>query len=89
MIVVIYIYMTRSFSKARVISCLSVVVCCHACERKSGNQLEVHEVRYGEWLALHQVLIGNYMLGTMTKLLENVEHCGGEPEQADTGISCH
>ena len=22
-------------------------------------------------------------------LLENVEHCGGEPEQADTGISCH
>ena len=24
-----------------------------------------------------------------TKLLENVEHCGGEPEQADTGISCH
>ena len=19
----------------------------------------------------------------------NVEHCGGEPEQADTGISCH
>ena len=21
--------------------------------------------------------------------LENVEHCGGEPEQADTGISRH
>ena len=21
--------------------------------------------------------------------LENVEHCGGEPEQADTGILCH
>ena len=24
-----------------------------------------------------------------TLLLENVEHCGGEPELADTGISCH
>ena len=22
-------------------------------------------------------------------LLENVEHCGGEPELADAGISCH
>ena len=22
-------------------------------------------------------------------LLKNVEHCGGEPEQVDTGISCH
>jgi len=22
-------------------------------------------------------------------LLENVEHCGGEPEQADTGILYH
>ena len=22
-------------------------------------------------------------------LLENVEHCGGEPEQADEGILCH
>ena len=22
-------------------------------------------------------------------VLENVEHCGGEPEQADTGILCH
>ena len=22
-------------------------------------------------------------------LLENVEHCGGEPERADTGILCH
>ena len=22
-------------------------------------------------------------------ILENVEHCGGEPEQADTGILCH
>ena len=22
-------------------------------------------------------------------ILENVEHCEGEPEQADTGISCH
>ena len=21
--------------------------------------------------------------------LENVEHCGGKPEQADTGILCH
>ena len=22
---------------------------------------------------------------TVTSILENVEHCGGEPEQADTG----
>ena len=22
-------------------------------------------------------------------MLENVEHCGGEPEQAATGILCH
>ena len=24
----------------------------------------------------------------ITFILENVEHCGGEPEQADTGILC-
>ena len=23
------------------------------------------------------------------KLLENVQHCGGEPEQTDAGILCH
>ena len=22
-------------------------------------------------------------------ILENVEHCGGEPERTDTGILCH
>jgi len=26
---------------------------------------------------------------TLQILLENVEHCGGEPEWADTGILCH
>ena len=63
---------TRSFSKARVVSCPSTIACCNARERKSGNQL--HKGRYGEWLALHQVLAGNsttiylYMLGTTTTL---------------------
>ena len=37
----------RSFSKARVVSCLSklTVVCCPVQERKSGNQLHEGEVR--------------------------------------------
>ena len=30
--------------------------CQLACERKSGNQLQ--KGRYGEWLALHQILAG-------------------------------
>ena len=37
-----------------------------------------------EWyMYIHSISCAN------TRLLENVEHCGGEPEQADTGISCH
>ena len=52
--------LTRSFSKARVVSCLNMVVCCPTRERKSGNQL--HKGRYGEWLALRQVIAGNFML---------------------------
>ena len=35
----------------------STFVSCRACERKSGNWL--HKGRYGEWLALHQVLAGS------------------------------
>ena len=64
--------LTRSFSKARVVSCLNMVVCCPTRERKSGNQL--HKGRYGEWLALRQVIAGNfmlhylYMLGTTSTL---------------------
>ena len=39
-------------------------------------------------LVSHQELPHNpYRQAGLT--LENVEHCGGEPEQADTGISCH
>ena len=35
------------------------------------------------------VLIYYLSIGINTTILENVEHCGGEPEQADTKISCH
>ena len=48
--------------------------CLFSCETKSGNQL--HKGRYGEWLALYQVLGSKlcyasnfvYMLGTTIKL---------------------
>ena len=33
----------------------------------------------------------NFSLAKISRytVLENVEHCGGEPEQADTGKLCH
>jgi len=40
-------------SKARVVSCLSMVVSCHV------KQNWLHKGRYGEWFTLHQVLPGN------------------------------
>ena len=68
----------RSFSKARVVSCLSklTVVCCPVRERKSGNQLHEGEVRSrrvagpssdSSW-QLYVTTIYLYMLGTTTTL---------------------
>ena len=34
-------------------------------------------------------IINNFLWYLPVSILENVEHCGGEPEQADTGISYH
>ena len=37
--------------------------------------------RYG----FKDIQVPNHAKYTQTSILENVEHCGGEPEQADTG----
>ena len=43
-----------------------------------------------KFFKLVPLLQGNDMTHvTFQNILVNVEHCGGEPEQADTGILCH
>ena len=43
-----------------------------------------------QWpIMLTFALIRYASIASKILLLENVEHCGGEPELADTGISCH
>ena len=65
---------TGSFSKARVVSCLSTVVCCLARERKIRKSASRREVRRvagpssGSSWQLYVTTIYLYMLGTTTTL---------------------
>ena len=44
-------------------------------------------IKLSKSMALWPLKVGISLLGRWK--LENVEHCGGEPEQADPGILCH
>ena len=58
----------------------------HECHRSSKKECPTSKCCFCGDVC---VLIYYLSIGINTTILENVEHCGGEPKQADTRISCH